>query len=167
MTRYLFSAIALNVILLSSGCDPKPAPTNPTPAPANPALAAPSKPEASPPAGQGGAVIELGTTTVGELTVRASRDQGELKPGGDSPIDVWVTTTDGKPATVAMVRFWIGLEDAKASRKAKADIEDPKQPHHWHTHAEVPEPLMPDAKLWVEIEINADEKKTTSFDLKQ
>lgn len=118
-------------------------------------------------AGHGGEMIELGTEKIGELTVRASRDKGELKAGGDAPIDVWIMTSDGKPATVAIVRFWIGSADAKGTIKAKADIEDPKQPNHWHTHAEVPAPLTPDAKLWVEVETNQNTKAQGSFDLKR
>lgn len=117
-------------------------------------------------AGHGGAIIELGTTKIGELTVRASRDKGEIKAGGDAPIDVWLTTADGKPAAVTAVRFWIGVEDAKGSVKAKADIEDPKQPNHWHTHAEVPDPMPEGTKLWVEIEAGGG-KTVGSFELKQ
>lgn len=118
-------------------------------------------------AGHGGEVIELGTTAIGDFTVRASRDKGEIKGGGDAPIDVWVTTADGKPAEVAVVRFWIGTADAKGSIKAKADIEIPTEPNHWHTHAEVPAALTPDAKLWVEVETNQKSKAVGSFDLKR
>ncbi len=118
-------------------------------------------------AGHGGEVIELGTTTIGDLTVRASRDKGEIKIGGDAPIDVWVMTADGKPATVTVVRFWIGTADAKGSIKAKADIEIPAEPNHWHTHAEVPATLTLDAKLWVEVETEKSTKAVGSFDLKR
>jgi hypothetical protein len=112
-----------------------------------------------------GEIIELGSTKAGDLSVRAARDKGDIKPGGDAPIDVWVMMPDGKPATVAAVRFWIGTQDAKGSIKAKADIEDPQQPNHWHTHVEVPSPLPIDAKLWVEIESTAGPKITGSFGL--
>lgn len=117
--------------------------------------------------GHGGEVIELGTTRIGDLNVRASRDKGEIKPGGDAPIDVWLTTADGKPAIATAVRFWIGTEDAQGSVKAKADIEDPKQPNHWHTHVEVPDPLPAGSKLWIEIEHQDGKKSLCSFDLKK
>ena len=117
-------------------------------------------------AGHGGEVIELGTTKVGGLTVRASRDKGEIKPGGDAPIDLWVTDAAGKAAAVSAVRFWLGTEDAKGSLKAKAEIEDPKQPDHWHTHVEVPNPIPAAMKLWVELEAK-DGKQVVSFDLTQ
>lgn len=131
-------------------------------APTQPAATKPEAPPA-PAAGHHGAVIELGNATIGAFSVRASRDQGEIKPGGDAPIDVWLT---GSLDKVVAVRFWIGTQDAKGSVKAKADIEDPKEPNHWHTHAEVPSPLPPDSKIWVEIEMQGGEKSHGSFDLK-
>ena len=123
-----------------------------------------AKPEApAPAASHHGAIIELGNATIGTFSVRASRDQGEIKPGGDAPIDVWVTASSVK---VVAVRFWIGTQDAKGSIKAKADIEDPKEPNHWHTHAEVPNPMPAESKLWVEIEAEGGTKTAGSFDLK-
>lgn len=110
--------------------------------------------------GHGGDVVALGTTKVGAFEVRASRDKGEIKPGGDAPIDVWIDGGVGKGVTA--VRFWIGAEDAKGSVKAKADIEDGK----WHTHVEVPSPMPAGCKLWVEIEEAASKKSVVSFDLK-
>jgi hypothetical protein len=110
-------------------------------------------------ADHGGDVVELGTTTVGDFSIRASRDKGPIKPGGDAAIDVWVDGGVGKG--VSAVRIWIGTQNAKGSIKAKAEIEDGK----WHTHAEVPDPMPSGSKLWVEIEHNAGEKSTASFDL--
>lgn len=118
-------------------------------------------------AGHGGEIIELGTATIGAFTVRASRDVGEIKAGGDAPIDVWVTTADGKPATVAAVRFWIGTADAKGAMKAKASVEDPNEPSRWHTHVEVGDPVADDAGLWVEVETADGAKHVGSFDLKR
>lgn len=119
--------------------------------------------DAPPAAGHGGPVIELGTTTIGAFSVRASRDQGEIKAGGDAPIDVWLT--GGDISKVTAVRFWIGTEQGDNFVKAKADIEIPSEPNHWHTHAEVPSPLPAGSKLWVEIEIGG-QKHVGSFDLK-
>lgn len=171
MNRVLIAGFLLSSIPLNVGCDRKPAPSSPAPSPGNSAPAPPAKPHgdsANPPAtGHGGEVIELGTATLDDLTIRASRDAGDIKAGGEAPIDVWVTTSDGKPATVAIVRFWIGAADAKGSIKAKADIEDPKQPNHWHTHAPIPETLSTESKLWVEVEKTQNAKSTTSFDLKR
>jgi hypothetical protein len=156
---------AVSCLCVLIGCERKP-PTPPgggpggSPPPAAPGAAREHS------AGHGGEVVELGTATLGALTVRASRDKGDIKPGGDAPIDVWLTTTaDGKPATVRAMRFWIGLEDAKGSVKAKAEVEDPKEAHHWHTHAEVPAPLPDGAKLWVEVESTEGKKEVVAFDL--
>lgn len=104
-----------------------------------------------------GATTQLGTAEAGGFSVKASRD-GELKAGGDAPVDVWITGGTGKPIAV---RFWIGTQDAKGSIKAKAELEK----DNWHTHVEVPDPLPADAKLWVEIEAEGGAKSTASFGL--
>ncbi|QOJ01126.1 MAG: hypothetical protein HRU70_11735 [Phycisphaeraceae bacterium] len=105
-----------------------------------------------------GPTTALGEQTAGGFTVKASRDGG-ISPGGDAPIDVWVT---GGSAKVAAVRFWIGTQDAKGSLKAKAELEK----DNWHTHAEVPSPLPEGSKLWVEVESDSGETTLVGFDLK-
>ena len=117
-------------------------------------------------AGHGGAVVELGSATIGSFDVKATRDEGRIAVGGDAPIDATVTPAAGSGAKATAVRFWIGTEDAKGSIKARAEVENPAEPAHWHAHAEVPSSLPQGARLWVEIE---DDKGTTSvgsFDLK-
>jgi hypothetical protein len=146
--------------LFTVGCKDKAA----TPAPKSPAAAGTPAPKSTDDGhghGHGGAAVELGSTTIGPYSVMASRDAGDLRPGGDAPIDVWVT---GDTPKVAAVRFWIGTEDAAGSVKAKADIET--GPTHWHTHAELPEPMPAGAQLWVEIEDEKGVKSTGSFPLK-
>jgi hypothetical protein len=137
--------------------------TEPAKASAKPEAAKPEAAPAAPAGGHHGAVIELGNATIGAFGVRASRDQGEIKPGGDAPIDVWLSGSSDK---VVAVRFWIGTQDSKGSVKAKADIEDPKEPNHWHTHTEVPNPMPEGSKLWVEIETETGQKAAASFELK-
>lgn len=105
-----------------------------------------------------GPTVELGEQSSNGFTIKASRD-GDITPGGDAPIDVWVT---GGSAKVSAVRFWIGTQDAKGSMKAKAELEK----DNWHTHAEVPAPLPAGSKLWIEIETETPEKFTVGFDLK-
>lgn len=110
--------------------------------------------------GHSGETIELGTADVAGHGVRASRDKGEIKPGGDSPVDVWIDGGTGKD--VSVVRSWIGTQDGKGSMKAKADVEDGR----WHTHVEIPDPLPAQSKVWVEFETKDGQKQTASFDLK-
>ena len=156
-------ASMISVTIALAGCESKP--NNPPPA-KPPAGSAPSKGDHDHKPGEdekrdehGGAAIELGTNTVSGMSIKASRDAGEIRPGGDAPIDVWI---DGGLGNVAAVRFWIGTEDAKGSMKAKAEAEGGK----WHSHAEVPAPLPPASKLWVEIEGKDGKKVMTSFELK-
>lgn len=105
-----------------------------------------------------GPTTQLGEQVAGGFTVRASRD-GDIAPGGDAPIDVWITGGAGRPTAV---RFWIGTQDARGSIKARAELEK----DNWHTHAEVPDPLPAGSMLWVEIETGAGEKTVVGFDLK-
>lgn len=144
-------------LLFAAACERKPAPT-PPPAPANPSAPAPT-------GGHGGAVIQLGTATIGSFDVKATRDEGQIIAGKDAPIDVTVTGA-GATAKVAAVRFWIGTEDAKGSVKARAEIENPAEPNRWHTHAEIPSPLPEGSKLWVEIEDDKGATAAGGFDLK-
>lgn len=115
--------------------------------------------------GHHGAPIALGEQAIGAFTVVATRDEGAITAGKDAPIDVTVTSATG--AKVAAVRFWIGTEDAKGSVKARAEVEDPKSPNRWHTHAEIPSPLPEGSRLWVEIEDDKGATSVGSFDLKQ
>jgi len=174
MRTFVLSS-SLVIAVLSMGCDRKPSSGQPS---SPPSSDAPKHDEqgghdhagehaVDARAGHGDEIVELGTTTIGSLSVRATRDRGEIKAGADAPIDVWVTTSDGKPATPIAVRLWIGTENAKGSMKAKAEIEDPKQVNHWHTHAEISAPLQDGAKLWVELEFDNGKKLFGSFDLKQ
>ena len=101
--------------------------------------------------------IPIGEKTVGNLKLVATMDE-PVKPGGEGAFDLVIT--GGKPKAV---RFWVGTEDAKGSVKAKAEEETTD---HWHTHAEVPDPLPPGSKFWAELEPPAGEKFNVSFDLK-
>ncbi len=105
-----------------------------------------------------GETTQLGEQSAGGFTIKASRD-GDIAPGKDAPIDVWVT---GGTTKVAAVRFWIGAQDAKGSMKAKAELEK----DNWHTHAEIPSPLPEASKLWVEVEDDKGARSIVGFDLK-
>lgn len=114
-----------------------------------------------------GKAIDLGEQATGAFTVKAARDEGQIVAGKDAPIDIVVTPAAGTTSKVAAVRFWIGTQDAKGSVKAKGEIEDSKEPNRWHAHAETPNPLPAECKLWVEVETQSGEKLLTSFGLKQ
>lgn len=104
-----------------------------------------------------GVVVDLGTVTVNDIAVRASYD-GEVTPGDDVPVDAWI---DGGAGGVSSVRFWIGLESAEGSVKARADLDG----DHWHVHVEVPSPLPDGSKLWIDFEKNGT-ATVAGFDLK-
>lgn len=159
MQRILIAAIASGALILA-GCDSKPPQSNSVTTPPAGGAAKKDAPAPKPEAGHGGHVVELGETTVDGMKVRASRDVGEIKAGGDSPVDIWI---DGGLGSAASVRFWIGIESAKGSLKAKAEDEN----GHWHTHGQIPDPLPADSKLWVEIEHKDGKKSLCSFDLKK
>ena len=101
--------------------------------------------------------LPIGETTMSGLKLVATMDE-PVKPGGEGAFDVVIT--GGKPKAV---RFWIGNESGAGSVKAKAEEETTD---NWHTHAEVPDPLPPGSKFWVEVEPPTGETFTTSFDLK-
>ena len=102
--------------------------------------------------------VELGEQTVAKWRLKAKQDE-PVKPGGDGAFDVTITG-DGKPKAV---RFWVGVQSGEGSVKAKAEEETPG---NWHTHAEVPDPLPPGSKFWVEVEPAQGERFTAGFDMK-
>lgn len=112
----------------------------------------------------GGAVIALGEQTIADFAVSVTRDEGQVVAGKDVAIDATVTPKGA--AKVVAVRFWVGTQDAAGSVKAKADIENPKTPTVWHTHADVPNPIPPESRLWVEVEDDSGAKSAGAFDLK-
>lgn len=162
----LLTLTVLPLALALTACKDKSTPT-PPPAPANHDghSHAPGEDHHHDDAGHHGAPIALGEQTIGAFTVVATRDEGAIVAGKDAPIDATVTSATG--AKVAAVRFWIGTEDAKGSVKARAEIEDPKNPNRWHTHAEIPSPLPEGSRLWVEVEDDKGAASVGSFDLKQ
>jgi len=107
-------------------------------------------------------MIELGASTIGPYSARVTRDEGAVTPGGDVAIDAWITG----PEAPSAVRFWVGLESAEGSIKARAEIEGEGGDARWHTHVEVPSPLHEGAAVWVEIESSDGTKYAGSFDLK-
>lgn len=113
-----------------------------------------------------GPTTELGEQTVtdqagGNWTVRANRE-GDVTPGGDIPIDVWITPAQGNAAKITAVRFWVGIKSGRGSMKAKADLEK----DNWHTHADIPNPLPEGSRLWIEFETDAAQTIQVEFDLK-
>lgn len=115
----------------------------------------------------GGPVIDLGEQTIGDFIVKVTRDEAPIVPGKDAPIDVIATPGPSATTKVAAVRFWVGTQDAKGSVKAKGEIEDVKEPNRYHTHAEIPNPIPAESKLWVEIEDDKGAKLSGGFDLRR
>ncbi len=154
MNRTCVLPAALLAVSLASftlpSCGEEPSPPAPAPAGGN----------AKGDGGDHGAdgVVQMGEQNIAGHKVKAARD-GSGPLGADAPVDIWV---DGGTGGMASCRFWIGTEDAKGSVKAKADVEV----DHWHTHAEVPQPLPAGSKLWVELETTKGEKHVLSFELR-
>ena len=150
-------ATIVGLVFLSTGCkeeDKTQAGGSANNAPATaPAATAPATPAAAAPHNR----IPIGEKTVGSLKLVATMDEA-VKPGGEGAFDLVIT--GGKPTAV---RFWVGMENAEGSVKAKAEEETTD---NWHTHAEVPNPLPPGSKFWAEVEPPTGEKFTVSFDIK-
>ena len=100
--------------------------------------------------------IALGEKTVGAFKVVAEME-GAIKPGGDGGFDLAITGGEAKA-----VRVWVGTESAEGSVKARTDVDEGKA----HIHVEIPNPLPPGSKFWIEIEPVTGEAVKTSFDLK-
>jgi hypothetical protein len=174
MRPNLFLSTALSFATLAAvstltGCEEKKPATTPSTAAKGDGHGhdhGPAGEHAAPKAGHGGAVIALGEQTIGSFSAKATRDEGPIVAGKDAPIDVTIAAGAGSSVKAVAVRFWIGVQNAKGSVKAKAEIEDPKDPNRWHVHAEIPNPVPEGSKLWVEIEDEKGGTSVGSFDLK-
>ena len=83
-----------------------------------------------------------------------------IKTSGGGEGAFGVAITGGKPKAV---RFWVGNESGAGSVEAEPEEETPA---NWHTHAEVPDPLTPGSKFWVEGAPPTGRPLTASFDLR-
>lgn len=109
-----------------------------------------------------GPMTDLGSASGAGWTILAGRS-ATVAAGKETVVDLSIT---GGTDKIRAVRAWIGTQDGAGSVKSKAELEDPRDPDAWHTHAEVPNPLPAGSKLWVEIESEKGTKSTVSFDLK-
>jgi hypothetical protein len=107
----------------------------------------------------GGPIVELGITQAGPYTVRITRDAGDVVPGGEVPLDVWV---QAGPKNIAEMRFWIGTEDAIGSMKVLAPLEG----ENFHTHALCPDPMPAGSRVWIEVEDDRSTLHVGSIELK-
>ncbi len=105
--------------------------------------------------------LEVGQAQAGPFTVKASRDEGELKAGAEMHLDIEATG-----ATFAAIRAWVGTPDAKGSRKSLGEVEYQDRPAHRHFHVEMPNPIPSGSKLHVEVDGGDGKTHTASFDLK-
>lgn len=93
-------------------------------------------------AGDHGHGAALGTIKIGAWTVAVS---GEIKAGSEAHLDIALSGSSANPGAV---RVWIGSQDGKGAMKQKADGSG----MHYHAHTDAPNPIPPDAKLWIEID---------------
>ena len=152
--------VSLGSAIVAGGCNDDSASNNsPAAAPSGSSGAAAPAATPSTAAAAPHSRIPIGEKTISGLKLVATMDEPiKAAGGGEGAFDV--VLTGGKPKAV---RFWVGTEDAKGSIKAKAEEETTE---NWHTHAEVPNPLPPGSKFWVEVEPPTGDKFTTSFELK-
>ena len=99
--------------------------------------------------------VSIGSTTVGEWTVKLAQGHGAVTAGEEGHLVVVLPFKDDGATTV---RAWIGSADRNASFVGKGDY----APSHddYDVHATAPDPLPQDVKWWIEIE-RPDGKKAT------
>ena len=99
--------------------------------------------------------VSIGSTTVGEWTVKLAQGHGPVTAGEEGHLVVVLPFKDDGATTV---RAWIGSADRNASLVGKGDY----APSHddYDVHATAPDPLPQDVKWWIEIE-RPDGKKAT------
>lgn len=138
LPRALVLVAALALSLAACSGDDAPAPVTPTSSHAGGA----SDPHDRAP----GKRVDLGQATVAGFALRVFQ-LGAPTPGEEGDFDVEAAATGGKLS--GTLRGWIGEESGKGSRKTRFHAETATR---MHGHPEVPDPLPPDARLWLEVE---------------
>ena len=103
-----------------------------------------------------GAKRDLGSVTIAGTTLSVSMG-GEVDPSAMLHFDI--ERTEGPEP--AAIRVWIGDEAATGALRGKAIGSG----GDYHADAEVPEELVPDAALWLEIETATGERDSASVQL--
>lgn len=90
------------------------------------------------------------SATGGALTMLAWKVEVTIPaaPVAGKKLDVDLVLTPKTPAPKA-IRLWVGKADAKGSVKVKAE---PEAPGIYCVGVEVPNPIIPESKLWIAIE---------------
>lgn len=88
---------------------------------------------------------DLGAVTTGSATFRVVQ-RAAIRPGGEADFDLVFPAGTALPEAV---RGWIGIESAVGSRKVRFLKENATT---MHAHPEVPDPIPPEARLWIEVE---------------
>lgn len=101
---------------------------------------------------------DLGTTTVEGLKLQAFQLGGLAEK--EAVFEVALAKGADKPRAV---RFWVGVESAEGSVKARAEGDGTS----YEAHVELPEPMPKNAQFWVEIQSAEGKRSKTAFDLKK
>jgi hypothetical protein len=97
------------------------------------------------PKGEHAAGAKLGEVTLGG-TVFTVELAGKIEPGKE--VEIKLTPKGALPS--GKIRGWIGIESGKGSMKGHSHKEDTGL----CVHAEAPETIAADAKIWLEIEVD-------------
>ncbi|HMN95110.1 MAG TPA: hypothetical protein PKC43_01975 [Phycisphaerales bacterium] len=112
-----------------------------------------------------GPMSALGTTSVGPFVVRVARG-GELAPGAEIVVDLWIEESPGDVVPAA-VRAWIGTEDAAGAIRVRLNREGDGPGAAWHEHLEAPATLAESPLIWIEIETPGGERHRGSIAAKE
>jgi hypothetical protein len=99
-----------------------------------------------------GDAVKLGEATLGG-TVFTVELIGKLEAGKEVEIKLMTKGT----APTGKIRGWIGIESGKGSAKGNSHKED----DGLCIHAETPDPIPADAKVWLELEADGTKSKTS------
>lgn len=99
---------------------------------------------------QHAAGAKLGEVTLGG-TVFTVELEGKVEPGKE--VEIKLTPKGALPA--GKIRGWIGIESGKGSMKGHSHKED----DGLCVHAEAPETIAADAKVWLELDVDGTKTK--------
>lgn len=105
-----------------------------------------------------GESLKLGNMMLGKVDMEINQHGKMKKEAKELSFEISLTAKSEVPVAV---RCWLGTEDAKGTRKEKAEYSVSKK--NYHIHVAVPEGGLTEKNLWLEVQLEGGKRERKSI----